>query len=390
MDITGKYLTVANTITKWKSDSIIEKCLSRMADNSEICKCIYIYSYKFSNPQYYKKGKDLATKIIHDFKTRIPELTLLSDKWVLRDMIYSLHRFGVDFNEYFLYRLFEKNAVGKSKFNNLKRHYGYCQILNGSNVRDLCEDKHNTYKLLQEYYKRDLCYIDSIENKSSFIDFLEKHSKFIFKPIRGHSGQGIGIFSSSDIHPTQFLNEMLEKYGPFIIEELIVQGKSLSAIHPESINTVRLVTFKTNNEIDVYGAALRMGKDYSSVDNAGSGGIFASINIDYGFVTSLAIDYKLNEYPRHPNTNIPIPGFGLPDWDEAIQMVKEMAMKIPNATILAWDLAYSTTGWCLVEINDVGDPHLLQAPYNKGMRIEIDNKIDNWIKNQTKKNDTIQ
>lgn len=34
----------------------------------------------------------------------------------------------------------------------------------------------------------------------------------------------------------------------------------MSVLHPESINTVRLATFKIQNEVHIVGAALRMGK----------------------------------------------------------------------------------------------------------------------------------
>lgn len=48
-------------------------------------------------------------------------------------------------------------------------------------------------------------------------------------------------------------------------------------------------------------------------------------------------------------------------------------MVIKSAVVVAWDLAYSTKGWLIVEGNDVGDDYLLQAPLNKGIN-------DNYVK----------
>ena len=52
---------------------------------------------------------------------------------------------------------------------------------------------------------------------------------------------------------------MMKEQGAFVLEELINQHPAMSVLHPESINTVRLATFKIQNEVYIVGAALRMG-----------------------------------------------------------------------------------------------------------------------------------
>ena len=80
------------------------------------------------------------------------------------------------------------------------------------------------------------------------------------------------------------------------VKEIIEQAPQMSVLHQESINTVRVATFKIGNQITIYGAALRMGVGKSIVDNAGSGGIFCHINHSYGFVDSYGKDYLGNKY----------------------------------------------------------------------------------------------
>ena len=47
-----------------------------------------------------------------------------------------------------------------------------------------------------------------------------------------------------------------------------------------------------------------------------------------------------------------------------------------GATVIAWDLAYSKNGWLVIEGNDVGEPYLLQAPLQVGMKSALIRLLD--------------
>ena len=47
-----------------------------------------------------------------------------------------------------------------------------------------------------------------------------------------------------------------------------------------------------------------------------------------------------------------------------------------GATVIAWDLAYSKKGWLVIEGNDVGEPYLLQAPLQVGMKSTLIRLLD--------------
>lgn len=47
-----------------------------------------------------------------------------------------------------------------------------------------------------------------------------------------------------------------------------------------------------------------------------------------------------------------------------------------GATVIAWDLAYSKKGWLVIEGNDVGEPYLLQAPLQIGMKSALIRLLD--------------
>lgn len=76
------------------------------------------------------------------------------------------------------------------------------------------------------------------------------------------------------------------------------------------------------------------------------------------------------------NSNCKIVGFDLPQWNQTITMVNEMAMKCVGAIVIAWDLAYSKKGWLVIEGNDVGEPYLLQAPLQVGVKSTLIRLLD--------------
>ena len=333
-----KYYTVAKSISRWKIDTPFENWLGHKADNSNFWKRLYVLYYRILDGKYYKKGLQLAKEEINR-QERNASCSMRGGVCV--DMIYSLHRFGATFNDYFIYKFYNLNAFGRSKFNTLKLQYGYCQLVNAESIRRLFEDKGACYERFGEFYKREICVVKQGCDIDKFRDFVRKYPSFIYKPLNGHSGIGIKIYSGINGDKDTLQEIMQEGDGQFIAEELIEQADGMGVLHPESINTIRILTFTTNGQVDIIGAAIRMGVGPSNVDNAGSGGIYASVDAKEGIVNSLAYNNEGDRYLRHPDTSVVIPGFVVPQWEEALSLVNRMALVEKEATMIAWDLGYS-------------------------------------------------
>lgn len=360
-----KYYVVAKTITKWKLNNPFENWLGYKADRSELWKRLYVLYYKLFDRTYYKNGLPYIRKEIEKQYPNLSNLckgggVALSKEWLEQDMIYSLHRYGINFTEYYVHKYYLLNTIGREQINNLRLQYGFCELVNDPNLRELFDNKGLTYEKFKAFYKRDLLTVNTADDFSLFEMFLAHHSSFIYKPLKGVSGRGIKIYRNINEDHKALFNEFL-KHGSFVIEELIEQGEEMAVLHPESINTLRIATFKIKDEVMIYGAAVRMGTGNSIVDNAGSGGIFCHVNSEFGFIDTNARDYFNDKYVYHPDTGVRFIGFDIPQWEEAKRLVKEMAKTIEGATVISWDLAYSKKGWCMVEANDVGGPNLIQG-----------------------------
>lgn len=144
----------------------------------------------------------------------------------------------------------------------------------------------------------------------------------------------------------------------------------MAEFHPQSVNTVRIPTFKTKDGIKIMYPFMRTGCGDSFVDNAGSGGVLAVIDPTTG-KTIAACDENGNDYEVHPDSGKQIVGFTIPQWEEAVSMAKELAMVLPDVKYTGWDLALTNKGWVMVEGNNRGQ-FLWQYALHRGCRSEFE------------------
>ena len=371
-----KYFGLSPRIARWKLDTPFENWLGEKADKSEFWKKLYNFYYRLLDTKYYNVGVGMVDKFIEMHKN---DFSNYRRDYVVRDMIYCLHRFGFSFQDYCIYGLVYKTFQCRKTFVSDKLRYHYCDILNEPFVEKMMTDKYACYQIYKKFYKRDVlgCYTE--RDKEAFLSFIKKHDRFIFKPLEEHSGHGVRIVSTSEINVDTFMAEMFKK-GAFIVEELIEQGEEVAVMHPQSVNSLRVVTFVLNEKVNIIGVTWRIGVGGAVMDNAGSGGIYASIDFENGFVQTDAINYKGDHFNVHPDTHVQIIGYKLPQWKEALALIEEMATTVKGTTLISWDIAYSTKGWLMVEANDNGDWSLIQSNKRIGKKNELFSYMDKFNK----------
>ena len=338
---------------QWKIFSDEESRLGEMADYDENAKAKYVNYYKEKDKVYYDKGIELIERVLIKFN-HIPKTDIEKDKLII-DMLYSLHRFGFTFDEYFLLNLQDLNFGGRSKFISDKVRYYLYNKMNLQSNHELFRNKELTYNRFKNFYNRKLISIKSDDDYQLFVDFLASTNSFIIKPIDSDCGKGAKIYRNLSLCENDLLDlfKDIRLQGNVVVEELIEQAKEMSILHPQSVNTVRIAVVKNKDGIHIFHPFLRMGRDESIVDNAGSGGIFSVIDAKTGICYTAGLDEIGNSYIVHPNSGIVIPGFKIPKWNEAIEIVKKASILTTNCYI-AWDLAYTDNGWVIVEGNDCG------------------------------------
>ena len=370
-EVTKKY-----GIAEWRIDSDEERTLAKKADCSEEGKRQYVDFYRLNDPGYYEKGLSLIDEQIGHFIG--PNITPEMREELVTDMVYSLHRFGCMFDEYFLFDYRHLNVSGRESFITDKTRYNYYDALNKHEYEALFYNKAETYRLYRKFYKREIIGLLKEDDFASFDAFCKRHERFIVKPAKSSCGHGVSIVRLCDYSSTEDLFVQLLSQGEMVVEELIEQVKEMAVLHPESVNTIRMPAVLCKSGIHLVRPFLKMGRGASVVDNGKLGGLLALIDDETGTVVTNGFDEFGNRFVRHPDTNVTINGFEIPYWNEAVGLVVELSKVLPDCRYIGWDMALTKEGWVVVEGNASGQFIAQQSAERLGLRDELKELIADW------------
>lgn len=292
----------------------------------------------------------------------------------ISDMIRMNTMYGYSFEEYLYYHFSEKNRQERKEFVADWEHLGYTCAMNKFSNACIFDNKWNTVQKYKKYYRRAVAICgrsNELDDKDGFVRFVSEHPDFIVKPINESCGHGVKIYHINDFESVEALyDEIIHKIGSiFIVEELIQQTKDMKKYHPASVNTVRVPTITIGEHVKVIHPFFRIGQHGNCVDNGGAGGIICALDVDQGTILAAADEYG-NQYTTHPDTGTMIIGQTIPRWQEAKDLVAELAKIVPDNHYTGWDLALTDMGWVLVEANRRGQ-FIWQIPTQVGFRKEI-------------------
>ncbi len=278
------------------------------------------------------------------------------DKNTLRkNMKKALFKYGLCYEEYMLYGLYDKPQNACKDYIGEIERYKYYKKYNSPKEKKLLRNKALQREYFKGFYYGDWIYIDKNTLFEDFFAFVEKHAKVIIKPKNKSCGYGIEMLEKCDraVLEQHFLR-LKRAHKAFLCEKYTVQSPQTSQFNPTSLNTVRFIQPSSCVSHFAFTPFFRMGRYGSVVDNAGAGGIFASVDLKSGTIITAGRDENGFFYPYHPDSKVKIKGFQLPDWEGAINLVEALQSKV-ESRLISWDIAYSyTKGWVLVEANYAG------------------------------------
>jgi hypothetical protein len=149
--------------------------------------------------------------------------------------------------------------------------------------------------------------------------------------------------------------------GNFLVQAMIVQHPAMAEVHPDSVNTLRLLTFRWGDTIQCLMAFARFGNQGRINDNAGTGGLCCGID-EHGQMNAVAIDHNGRSYATHPSTGYSfsrrshVPSFG-----EVRARVLTLHEQIPHFDLVSWDMTVGPDGQPIfVEANFRGAIYVYQ------------------------------
>lgn len=194
------------------------------------------------------------------------------------------------------------------------------------------------------------------------------NGKYIFKSILSNFGNGIYIINkknnSIDIEGP---NKTLE-LNNFLIQSYIDQHEDLSRFNASSLNSIKIISVKHNNKIDILSAILKISTNEKSITNSIHQG---------GTCIGITSDGKLLEYgtylknksieKEHPISHIKYKNYQIPYWNKILNMIKDLHNKLPEFDYISWNIGISKKGPVIIGINDSCNITIMQMA-NGGLR----------------------
>lgn len=343
---------------------------------------------------FYSKPKSIILLIKNRSKycsnpSYFPELTRKSRLRILRDQIIQCIKFVYPNEFYFPYGFDVKTSREMNEY----LHYGPFSIIRDTNN---CKPHSGTAILRNKLYfsffagalginagnnkgviKGNITFVPEEQSDISTYTFLQSLSgDFIFKPVDGECGNEIhllkaldGMFWENSVSLTY--DELLEKLQTdnWLVQEVVKQHPVLASLHPQSLNTMRLVTIRdiNNGEIKTFPSILRIGTGDSVVDNTSQGGIAVAVDLQTGKLSKYGY-YKPGYGTRteiHPDTGIRFFEFTIPYFEEAKKQALKLHAMLPTVQSIGWDIAIGENGPIFIEGNDnweINGPQICNGP----------------------------
>ena len=281
----------------------------------------------------------------------------------------------VTYSEYMdRYEYWKLNEQQRNEFISRSEMQCIYRKLGDLNVMNVFYDKTHFLKTFHEFIHRKWIVVkeSSLDEFKRMIETMD----CIAKPIEGTAGQGIFKISAKDVDNWEDLYKKCINEN-ILLEECIQSDEKLKAFHPNSLNTIRVVTVSNGGRFVVFGALFRMGAHGSVVDNTHAGGVFAPINVESGTIDIEAVDSYNNHYRCHPDTQKQIVGFQIPRWNEIVETCRKASTTIPNIRFAGWDVCVTKDGMIeMIEGNHAPDfDGGMQAPLKIGVKKQIQQTI---------------
>lgn len=219
-------------------------------------------------------------------------------------------------------------------------------------------------------------------------EVLRSQSKTFIKPTTSScSGQGCRLLSDNDnckINGNVLIISDINGGGyarNYVIQSVVKTHPALAALHPESVNTFRIITYLWKGVVENMPVILRIGRGKSNVDNAHAGGMFIAV-CDDGKLGDHAVTEFNVQFTTHPDSGIVFKDYQLPSYNLLVAAAKRMHELVPQIGVVNWDFTIDADGQpILIEANlNGGSVWLPQMAHGVGAFGEKTEEVLEWLR----------
>lgn len=293
---------------------------------------------------------------------------------IIREMIRYKYAYNLRPKDYFflaLYMDYVDGDITQYIPNALVYHFNI--MMNGELRPPLVEDKSQTSARLLAHQVPSVQEFLSFDPACGFVGTdgavqgLEQACKAIAdaggrafaKPLAANMGRGARIVSAD---PDE-LRTIAEADQHMIFQPVVEQHPTLASLNPSSVNTIRINTLRTDDEVESHVATLRVGREGRIVDNAAAGGMCVKIDMATGQLGPFARtkpEISTRKFERHPDTGVAFASIVVPHWQQVLDLVLRGARAMAPLRSLGWDVAVTPKGPVIIETNAAWAPEVFQ------------------------------
>lgn len=197
-------------------------------------------------------------------------------------------------------------------------------------------------------------------SRQEAVSLCQNMHNAIIKPVLSHSGEGIKSLEvengMTNINGWT-IEQLFDSYGDnFQIQERLKQHEKMSQLNETSVNTLRILTYRSDMEILVIYSVVRIGRKGQVIDNQTAGGISTIIGED-GKLGNTAFGGLCENGIWKTDSGVVLDGFEIPSYQKAIDTVKRLHYQLPYFNFIGWDVA----------IDEAGDPVVIEWNASPGL-----------------------
>lgn len=321
--------------------------------------------------------KSGTIKSIFNIVKKIHNKTHKCRLFLFIDIVYCSIKYGAGPYDYQEFEFYNLNSKERKTYLTRVKNNTIVRMFNDKEIAKKFDDKVEFNKIFNKYLKRDWLYLDN--NYEEFVKFCESKKDFIAKPVGGSGGEGIELIKV-DKKNYKKTYEYLISNNKLLVEEKIIQNKKIGMLNKTSVNTFRIVSFFDGKETHILNVVFKIGNG-GVTDNFSSGSMYTFVRD--GKIIVPAIDRDDNIFYEHPISKINIVGYKIPNYDKAIDLVKECAKKVPEVKYVGWDVAITDSDAVIIEGNCFPGVYQIKPSFlkekvglipifEKAMKIKID------------------
>jgi hypothetical protein len=185
--------------------------------------------------------------------------------------------------------------------------------------------------------------------KEEAISRCSNLNEAVIKPtVLGTWGQGVKLFHADNGFVPEMnmsLDDLFKHYKrSFIIQSKLEQHPDLARLNPTSVNTIRVLSYRKENEVIILYAVIRIGRLGKVVDNETAGGIKADINLQTGRIKGPAFGSPTEKNMPQTDSGVDLDDYLIPSFPQVLDFVRNLHMRLPYARMVGWDISVDTNG----------------------------------------------